>query len=217
MIFDWHFAWSILPQLAKAAQLTFLITVLSFVVALVGGLLLLFLRMSRFVAISRPTAWVVDFIRGTPLLVQVFFIYYIGPDYGLTLGPIETGVLALGVHYSCYMSEAYRAAFLAVDRGQWEAARALGLNPWRTVHKVVWPQMWPLVVPIAGSYLVYMFKDTPILTAITVRELMQVASKIGAEHFRYMEPITLVGALFLAMSLATSYAVRVVERKVAIR
>ena len=217
MTFDWQFAWSILPQLAKAAQLTFLITLSSFGVALIGGMLLLYLRMSKSQLVARPVAWVIDFIRGTPLLVQVFLIYYIGPNYGLRLGPIETGILALGVHYSCYMSEIYRTAFQAVGRGQWEAARALGLNPWRTFQKVIWPQMWPVVVPLGGSYLVYMFKDTPILAAITVRELMQVAAQIGADNFRYMEPVTIVGALFLVMSVSVAYLTRVLERRVAVR
>jgi len=217
VIFDWSFAWSILPALAKAAQTTFLITVTSFVIALFGGLLLLALRESPMALLSRPTMWAVDFIRGTPLLIQVFFIYYLAPDYGLRLSPLATGILALGVHYSCYLCEAYRSALHAIRRGQWDAARALGLAPHAVFHLVIWPQMRPLVVPIAGSYLVYMFKDTPILAAITVREMMQVAAQIGADKFRYMEPLTLVGVLFLLMSLLASYATRALERRIAIR
>jgi polar amino acid transport system permease protein len=216
VIFDWHFAWSILPQLLKAAQVTFAITVASFAVAVVGGLPLLALRVSRVPVVSRTTTWIVDFIRGTPLLVQVFFIYYVAPSYGLRLGPWETGVVALGLHYSCYMSETYRSALFAVRRGQWDAARALGLSRLAIFHKVIWPQMWPVLVPVGGSYLVYMFKDTPVLAAITVRELLQVSAQIGADNFRYLEPITLVGVLFLAMSLLVSYLTRLIERRVAI-
>jgi polar amino acid transport system permease protein len=216
MIFNWEFAWSILPQLLRAAETTVLITVASFAAAFFGGLGLLFLRQSRNKYVSRPTIWVIDFIRGTPLLVQVFFIYYIAPQYGLRLGAFETGILALGIHYSCYMSETFRAALLAVNRGQWEAAQSLGLTRLRTFQKVIWPQMRPIVVPLSGSYLIYMFKDTPILAAITVRELMQVSSQIGADNFRYMEPITIVGALFLAMSLAAAYVTRLIERRVRI-
>jgi polar amino acid transport system permease protein len=217
MIFNWEFAWSILPQLLKAAQVTFLITLASFFVAIVGGLPILFLRLSKNKWISRPTTWIVDFIRGTPLLVQLFFIFYIGPNYGLTLGPVETGILALGIHYSCYMSETYRTELQSIGHGQLEAAQALGLKHFRIFQKIMWPQMYPIVVPIAGSFLIYMFKDTPILAAITVRELMQVSSQIGADYFRYMEPITIVGVLFLAMSLLAAYLIRVIERKVAIR
>jgi polar amino acid transport system permease protein len=217
MIFNWGFAWSILPQLLQAAEVTVLVTLASFVVAFFGGLGLLYLRQSRNKYVSRPTIWIIDFIRGTPLLVQVFFIYYLAPKYGLRLGALETGILALGIHYSCYMSETFRAALRAVGRNQWEAAQALGLKPWRTFQKVIWPQMYPIVVPLVGSYLIYMFKDTPILAAITVRELMQVSSQIGADNFRYMEPITIVGVLFLAMSLAAAYITRIIERRVRIR
>jgi polar amino acid transport system permease protein len=217
MSFNWEFAWSILPQLLKAAQVTFLITLASFFVAIIGGLPILFLRLSKNKYVSRVTTWIVDFIRGTPLLVQVFFIFYVAPDYGLRLGPVETGILALGLHYSCYMSETYRTALQSIGHGQLEAAQALGLKPMRIFQKVLWPQMYPIIVPIAGSFLIYMFKDTPILAAITVRELMQVSSQIGADYFRYMEPITIVGVLFLVMSLLASYAIRIIERKVAIR
>lgn len=217
MVFSWEFAWSIFPQLLKAAQTTFLITLASFLVAVVGGLPILFLRMSKNRYISRPVAWIADFVRGTPLLVQVFFIYYIAPNYGLRLGPIETGIAAIGLHYSCYMAETYRTALQSIGQGQREAAQALGLKRVRTFQKILWPQMCPIVVPIAGSYLVYMFKDTPILAAITVRELLQVSSQIGADNFRYMEPLTIVGVLFLIMSLLAAYFTRVLERKVAIR
>jgi polar amino acid transport system permease protein len=216
MTFNFGFAWHILPMLAKAAEITVFVTVVSFALSLVGGLLIWWLRTSKIALVSRVTSGFSDFIRGTPLLLQVFLIYYVGPRYGLVLSPIQTGLIALGIHYSCYMSEVYRSAFGAVNRGQQEAARALGLSPWRTFQKVILPQMYPVVVPIAGSYLVYMFKDTPILSAITVRELMQVASQIGSTNFRYMEPITIVGILFLAMSLLAAWASRVIERKIAV-
>ncbi|HVN34561.1 MAG TPA: ABC transporter permease subunit, partial [Casimicrobiaceae bacterium] len=95
MIFDWQFAWSILPKLARAAEITFMITLASFVASLIGGLLLFGLRMTGRPAIVRPLSFVIDFVRGTPLLVQVFFIYYVAPNYGLRLGPVETGILAM--------------------------------------------------------------------------------------------------------------------------
>lgn len=217
MIFNWHFAWSILPQLLNAAQTTFLITLASFLVALVGGLPILWLRMSKNRYASRVTMWVSDFVRGTPLLVQIFFIYYVLPSYGLELGPVETGIAAIGLHYSFYMAETYRTALQSVGPGQREAAQALGLHQARIFQKVLWPQMCPIIVPIAGSFLIYMFKDTPILAAITVRELMQVSSQIGADNFRYMEPITIVGVLFLMMSLIAAYLIRILERRVSIR
>lgn len=215
-MFDWNFAFSILPDLVKASRITIIVTSASFFLALIGGLIILGLRFSKHPLISKIVAQLVDFIRGTPLLVQVFFIYYITPEFGLTLGPIETGILALSVHYSCYMSEAYRSAMFSIPKGQWEAARALGLKPQIVFSKIIWPQMQPLIVPIGGSYLVYMFKDTPILAAITVRELLQVSAQIGADNFRYMEPLTIVGVLFLIMSMAAAFIIRRIERAVKI-
>lgn len=213
MQFDWSFAWSILPELLRASQATVFITIASFACASVGGLAVLALRSSPRRFISMPATWVVDFIRSTPLLLQVFFVYYVLPAYGLTLGPVEAGIATLGVHYSCYMSEAYRSALAAVPNGQWEAAQALGLKRVQVFRKVIWPQMLPVVVPTGGSLMIYMFKDTPVLAAVTVREVLQTASRIGADNFRYLEPITIVGVLFLAMSLLAAWATRRLERR----
>jgi polar amino acid transport system permease protein len=216
MLFDWSFALEILPDLLRAARTTLLVTAASFAVAIFGGMGVLWLAGCRF----RPAAWLVvalsDLIRATPLLIQVFFLFFILPTVGINLEPITTGIVAIGLHYSCYMAEVYRAGLMAVRTGQWQAASALGLSPFATLRYVVIPQMLPVVVPTAGSYLVYMFKDTPILAAITVRELMQVASRIGAENFRYLEPITLVGLLFLAMSLLASFLVGRVEKRISL-
>ena len=214
MIFDWAFAIEIIPELLKAVRLTLFITVAAFAVSLAGGWVILWLSRRT----VKPVAWVVialsDLIRATPLLIQVFLLFFVLPGAGIRIDPVMIGIIAIGVHYSCYMSEVYRGALESVKRGQWEAAYALGLRPLTTFGKVILPQMLPLIVPTAGSYLIYMFKDTPILAAITVRELMQVSSRIGAENFRYMEPITLVGVLFLIMSLVASMVVRFVERRV---
>lgn len=210
-MFDWAFAVEILPVLLVAARITVFVTLASFGLSLVGGLLLLGLRRSRIGIIANVTRFLIDVIRGTPLLMQVFLIYFIAPQYGFRLSPIQTGILAFSLHYSCYMAEAYRATLEAIPHGQWEAAQTLGLPRLLTFFKVILPQMIPNVLPTAGSYLVYMFKDTPILSAITVRELLQVATKISAEQFRYMEPITIAGLLFLVMSMLASFLIRRVE------
>lgn len=212
MTFDWAFALDIMPELLKAVRLTIFITVAAFAISLVGGWIVLWLSCQPF----RPLAWTViglsDVIRATPLLIQVFLIFFVLPNAGIHIDPVSTGIIAIGIHYSCYMAEVYRGALASVKRGQWEASYALGLRPTAAFYKVILPQMLPLIVPTAGSYLIYMFKDTPILAAITVRELMQVASRLGAENFRYMEPITVVGLLFLAISLVASVIIRQVEK-----
>src|SRR5690606_13471664 len=101
-----------------------------------------------------PVAGFVEFVRSTPLLIQLYFLYYVLPDYGLSLSPFATGVIALGVHYACYTAEVYRAGIEAVPRGQWEAARALNLSPAATWRHVILPQAVPATLPMLGNYLI---------------------------------------------------------------
>ncbi len=120
-------------------------------------------------------------------------------------------MIAIGVHYAAYCSEVYRAGFDNIPRGQWEASVALNLSSWTTFRDIIIPQAIPPVVPALGNYLVALFKETPLLSAIAVLELMQTAKIIGSETFRYTEPITLVGLFFLAMSLVSALLIRGLE------
>jgi polar amino acid transport system permease protein len=212
-MWDWAYTFEILPKLAKAAIVTIEATILGFVLAASLGLALALVRL----AIPR-TAWLisvaVELIRSTPLLIQIFFIYFVFPSFGIVLDAFTAGVLAIGVHYAAYCSEVYRAGFDNVHRGQWEAAVALNLGSWTTFRDIIIPQAIPPVIPALGNYLVALFKETPLLSAIAVLELMQTAKIIGSETFRYTEPITLVGLFFLVMSLVSATAIRTVERAI---
>ncbi len=211
MLFDWQFALSILPQLARAAVVTIEATVLGFVIAAVLGLALALLRRSQNPWVSAGTGGLIEFIRSTPVLIQIFFLYFVFPRFGIVIPAMTAGVMALGLHYACYCSEVYRAGLEGIPRGQWEAAIALNLSPARTYWDVIIPQAIPPVVPALGNYLIGMFKETPLLSAIAVVELMQTAKIIGSETFRYLEPITMVGVFFLIMSLISAAGVRRVE------
>src|SRR5690606_29780824 len=107
------------------------------------------------------------------LLIQLYFLYYVLPTTGIVLSPMVTGVIGLGLHYSSYTAEVYRAGINAVPRGQWEAARSLHLNRWQTYRHVILPQAIPPMIPVLGNYLIAMFKDTPLLSAITIVEMLQ--------------------------------------------
>jgi polar amino acid transport system permease protein len=210
-MWDWAFTFEILPTLAKAAVISIEATLLGFVLAATLGLVLALLR------IAIPwTAWpisvLVELIRSTPLLIQIFFLYFVLPSFGVTLDAFTAGVLALGIHYAAYCSEVYRSGFDNIPRGQWEASIALNLSPWTTFRDIIIPQAIPPIVPALGNYLVALFKETPLLSAIAVLELMQTAKIIGSETFRYTEPITLVGLFFLAMSLVSAAFIRAAER-----
>ena len=215
MPFDWSFAWSILPALLAASVITIQATIAAFMVAAVGGLALMLLRRTPSRMVRWPTVAIAEFIRSTPLLVQLYFLYFVLPNVGVVLSPFLTGVIGLGLHYSCYTSEAYRAGLQSVPRGQWEAAVALNYRRRDMFGRIILPQAIPPVIPALGNYLIAMFKDTPMLAAINVVELMQTANLIASEKFLYVEPMTLVGLLFLTMSLIASYFVRRLEWRLA--
>lgn len=216
-MFDLDFALRILPELLRALQVTVYAVFWGMALALGLGLAWAIARRSRWGLISWSTAGLVEFVRSTPLLVQIYFLFYALPGLGLRLSPLVTGVVALGLHYSAYTSEVYRAGIEGVPKGQWEAAIALNLNPFHTFRHVVLPQAIPPAVPALGNYLVAMFKDTPMLSSITVLEMLQTAKLISAETFRYLEPLTLVGVLFLVLSLCSASLIRWLERRLVLR
>jgi polar amino acid transport system permease protein len=216
-MWDWGYTWEILPDLLAAAVITIEATLLGFAVAAVLGLVLAILRMSQNPWIANPITGLIEFIRGTPVLIQIFFMFYVLPQFGITMPALLAGVLALGLHYATYCSEVYRAGLENIPRGQWEAATALNLTPYRTFKDVIIPQAIPPVVPALGNYFIAMFKETPLLSAIAVVELMQTAKILGSFSFRYLEPITLVGVFFLIMSLVASLGNQQFERWLKLR
>jgi polar amino acid transport system permease protein len=216
-MWDWSYAWQILPDLLAAAVITIEATILGFAIAAVLGLAFAILRMSQNPWVSNPIIGFIEFVRGTPVLIQIFFMFYVLPQFGITMPALLTGVLALGLHYATYCSEVYRAGLENIPRGQWEAATALNLTPYRTFKDVIIPQAIPPVVPALGNYFIAMFKETPLLSAIAVVELMQTAKILGSFSFRYLEPITLVGAFFLIMSLVASLGNQRFERWLKLR
>ena len=216
MTWDWQYTLSILPDLARAAIITVEATFISFFFALILGLVLALLRMKGGV-IGWISSVFVEMIRSTPLLIQIFFIFFVLPRYGIALDAFTAGIIALSVHYGCYCSEVYRAGIEAVPRGQWEACIALNVSGWNTFKNIVLPQAIPPIVPVLGNYLVALFKDTPLLSAIAVLELVQTAKILGSENFRYTEPMTIVGITFLILSLISSAGIRWVERRLNLR
>ena len=165
---DWGYAFEVLPQLLRALLVTLEITLLGSVLALVLGLLVAVVRQARIPVLDQVLWALVEFIRSTPLLVQVFFLYFALPRFGITLSALTVGVLGLGLHYATYTSEVYRAGIEAVPRGQWEAATALSLPRSRTWTGVILPQAIPRVLPALGNYVISMFKEVPLLLAISV-------------------------------------------------
>jgi polar amino acid transport system permease protein len=214
--FDWTFARSILPELLTGFRLTIIATLFGSLIAVTLGLALCYLRMARIPVVSRVCAAWIQFIRGTPFLVQLYFVFYVAPNWGLAFSAFATGVVALGVYYSAYAAEIYRAGIEDVPVGQWEASLTLGLPLKRVWFGVVLPQAVRAVLPVLANLVIAMFKESALLSSITVMELLATGKAIGSINFRYIEPLTLVGVLYFVVSYGAARAVRSLELRHAV-
>lgn len=210
-MWNWDYAFSILPQILSALGITVSATFFGFLLALLLGLVLSVLTRLNIKAISFAVKGIVQFIRNTPLLVQLYFIFYVLPEFGVTLKPFTAGVIGLGIHYSTYLSEVFRSGIESVPAGQWEVAKALNFSQPQAWAKIILPQALPPVIPVIGNYLITMFKETPLLSAITLVEILQTAKIIGAGSFRYLEGFTIVGVIFFLLSYPSSRMVKKLE------
>ncbi|GLQ17698.1 ectoine/hydroxyectoine ABC transporter permease subunit EhuD [Maritalea porphyrae] len=190
---------------------TLIAVFLGYGIAMVVGLVLAMGQRTKSKILTRIVREFVEFIRSTPLVVQIFFVFFVGPQFGITLSPWVAGMIAIGLHYAAYLSEVYRGALAAVPAGQAEACIALNLSARRSFFGIILPQAVPLALPGMGNYLIGIFKDTPMLMVIGVAEMMHVATAIGSEYWRYTEVMTIVGLIFLALSLPTAALLRVIE------
>lgn len=210
MQFDAAFALSIVPKIAGALWVTLLIAVASCIGAAILGFSLETARRSGR-AMRYVMRFVIDFIRSTPLLVQLYFFYFVLPVYGLSLPAAAIGILAMSIYYSGYLAEVFKAGIDGVKPGQFEAASALGLKRLQTVLLVIAPQMLRNIAAPMGNYFIGIFKSTPYLAAIAVYESFGAALDIASETFRYTEPLVVVGVIYLAIALIFAFFVRRLE------
>ncbi|MBB6421000.1 ectoine/hydroxyectoine ABC transporter permease subunit EhuD [Streptomyces sp. AK010] len=215
MKWDWSAVSGFMPHLWDGLLVTVQILALGSLISFALGLVwaLLMRVPSRWV--TWPVGVVTELVRNTPLLVQLFFLFYVLPEWGLTFSALTTGVFAIGLHYSTYTMQVYRAGIEAVPVGQWEAATALNLPLHRTWSAVILPQAVRRVVPALGNYVISMLKDTPMVMAITVLEMLGQARLYSQEHFQFTEPLTVIGVAFIVMSYLASLALRALERRLA--
>jgi polar amino acid transport system permease protein len=216
-MFDWKwsFAFEVLPRMLWATLNTLMAAGIGYAIALFIGLFFALGQRTGFKPITFIIREVVEFIRSTPLVVQIFFIFYFGAQVGIRLSPWTSGMAAIGLHYASYLSEVYRSGLDSVPRGQWEACRALNLSKARTYFRIIIPQALPASLPGMGNYLVGIFKDTPMLMVIGVAELMHTANALGSTYYRYLEPYTIVGVIFLLISIPTAFGLRRFEGYIA--
>ncbi len=202
-----------LPTLLHGAWLTILVSLLSFALALVLGLLTGLGRISRLAPLRAITAVYVQFIRGTPLLLQLFFVYYVLPYGGIVLSPFISAVIGLTLNYAAYMAEVFRSGIQAIPKGQWEAGLASGMSRRVLMRRIILPQSIRIVIPPLGNFFVSIFKDSALVSVITMRDLMFSGELLASATYKHFEIFSMVAAIYFLISYPTAKFVEFVEAK----
>ncbi|AMS45050.1 ectoine/hydroxyectoine ABC transporter permease subunit EhuD [Aminobacter aminovorans] len=212
MNFSLDFALSILPRILSTFTTTLLVTIAGCLGAALLGFVWEIARRSSKIG-HYVMRFLIDFFRSTPLLVQIYFLYFVLPEYGITLSALVVGVMALSLYYSGYLAEVFKGGINSIPKGQFEAAKALGLSRFQLILLVIAPQMLRNIAAPMGNYFVSLLKATPYLAIIAVPEMLSIALEVASETFRYTEPMTVVGAIFLSLALCFSALVKVIETR----
>ncbi len=203
---------TLLPPLLAGTLVTVTVSLLSYLIALVLGMLLALARLSD----SWPLRWsasaYIQFLRGTPLLLQLFFIYYVLPYGGIVVSPFVAGILGLSLNYAAYMAEVFRSGINAVPKGQTEAGASLALSNYHIMTKVVLPQALRIVVPPIGNFFVAIFKDSALVSVITLRDLMFSGQLLASSTFKHFEIFAIVAVIYFAISYPSAKLVHYLER-----
>jgi polar amino acid transport system permease protein len=215
-LFNFRDAGSYLPDLLRGALISVELTLSVMALSLVFGLIVALARLSRIKAVRAAATVYVEVIRGTPCMLQLFYIYFVLPAFGIRVGPFAAGVVGLTVNYAAYLSEVYRAGIQAVAKGQVEAALSLGMSRAKMMRLVILPQALRIVVPPLGNYFISLFKDTALASTITVKELIFSGQIIAATNFQYFTIFTIAGMIYLALSYPGSLGVQYLERRMRI-
>jgi len=212
MLFDWQLARESLVPLLLGSGITVVFTVLVMVISLIGAIPIALARLSSY----RPIRWTVtiyvNVFRATPLLIQLIYIYYALPVFGIRLSPFTAGLVGLSLHYIPFIAEVYRSGIQAIPQGQRDAAQALGLSRWLINRKVIFPQAFRIVIPSLGNFFVSLVKDTSLLSVLTVTELVFSGELIAARTYDYFTEYTLVFVFYLILGSVAIWLVQLVER-----
>lgn len=217
----------LLPKLCgEALQIVLIVTILGFILALLVGFILALVRVSKCKILNGIVVFFQEIIRGTPLLVQLVYIYYVvpllieviiylitGQDNKVDLSPVTAGIIGMGINYGTYISEVIRSAILSVDKGQTEAALALGLSKTQAMFRIVLPQAIKSSIPVFGNYLVMLVKDTSLMAYITAQEFLMTTKAYTAQTFLTIESYTILALVYLCICIPLSLLMKFVEKK----
>ncbi|WP_235893895.1 amino acid ABC transporter permease [Oceanidesulfovibrio indonesiensis] len=201
------------PHLLKGALLTLLLVVVTMIVSPFGGLLIALGRIGSFKPISRLCWFIIWLFRGTPLLLQLFFIYYGLPALGITLKPITAALIGLGLNYSAYLAEIIRSGILSIDHGQMEAAEAMGMTYWQAMRRVIIPQTYRVIMPPVGNEFIALIKDTALVSTIAMVELMRTADQLFNATFN-ITVLVLAAGIYLLFTTVFTFIFESIEARV---
>src|SRR4051812_411689 len=200
---------ALLAGLGMTVALTFVVIVLALMLAVPVALM----RLSRDLPLRTIASVYVEVIRGTPLLLQLVYIYYVLPNIGINLDPILAAIVGLTLNYTAYMSEVFRGGIIAVPRNQWEAAATVGMTRARAFRRIILPQALRIVTPALGNYFISLFKDTALASVVTVQELTFTGQIISARSYQYFTIYTATGILYLSVGYPAALFVRWLEKR----
>ena len=215
----------LVPSLRDGLWIVLEATILGFSLAIVLGLFIAIGRISKIKVLKGILVVFLEFIRGTPLLVQLVYMYYVvplllsaivqtwSPGYQVRISSLVAGTIGLGVNYGCYISEVIRSSIVSIDGGQTEASLALGLTKRQALFKIIIPQALRNSIPVFGNYLVMMLKDTSLLAYVSVSELLLRTQSYASQSFLTIESYTILAGFYLILSLPLSQIVKIVEKK----
>ncbi|MEY3519301.1 MAG: hypothetical protein RLZZ177_16 [Pseudomonadota bacterium] len=197
MNYDWSVVWQYRQMLLDGIGITILLTVLTMLVAVPGGILLALMRLSSMPWLARGSTAFVELFRNLPLILVVYWAFYVMPMVsGIELSAFNTGLLALCLNVSAYNSETFRAGIQSIRKGQTEAAVALGFSKTQAMFKIILPQAWRRVLPVLASTWVALFKDTSLVSVIAVGELAHASMTIRSQTFRVLEMLTAMAVIY---------------------
>src|SRR5258707_2437288 len=202
-----------LPILLQGVWLTIVVTIGSLILSTVVGLLGALMRVSGVGVLVGLSAGLINVIRGIPIILLLFYLYFVMPDFGVAMSALQASILGLGIAYSAYQAENFRAGIEAIDRGQIEAAQTIGMGWWLTMRRVVLPQAIKIVLPPYGNIMIMLLKDSSQASTITVAELALQGQLIASSTFKNTSVFTLVALMYLTMSIPLILLVRHFEKK----
>ena len=202
-----------LPILMQGVWLTIVLTIGSLFLSTVLGLVWALMRVSGIGVLDKGATLFVNFIRGIPIIVQLFYIYFVLPDMGITLSAMQAAIIGLGIAYSAYHSENFRAGIEAIDHGQIEAAQSIGMGWWMIMRRVILPQAIRIILPPYGNIMIMMLKDSSQASTITVAELAMQGKLNASSTFKNTSVFTMVAIMYLCMSLPLMALVRWMEKR----